>query len=56
MRVPPGPEVRHRVAGVLDECLFGDVGGEYVLGDGVEQRVLVLEESVDGRRLHAGGT
>jgi hypothetical protein len=43
---------------VLDECLSDDVGGEDMLGDGVEQCVLVLEERVDGRRLHdcrAGG-
>jgi hypothetical protein len=54
MRVPPRLKICNRVAAVLDECLPGDVGGEDVFGNGVEQRILVLEEPIDGRRLRAG--
>jgi hypothetical protein len=43
-----------RVAAVRRDRLFGDVGGEYVLGNGVEQPVLIPEQPVNGRRLHAG--
>src|SRR5580698_11431534 len=54
MRMPRTPQDRDRVAAVRRDRLIGDVDGKYVLGNGVEQPVLVPEQPIDGRRLHAG--
>lgn len=48
VRVPPGAQVGHGIERLVDG-LPGDVGAEDVLGDDVEQGVLVREEPVDGR-------
>ncbi|WP_261569499.1 hypothetical protein [Frankia gtarii] len=52
VRVPSRVEVRERVVAVLGAGSPGDARGEHVLGDGIEQAVLVAEDAVDRRRLH----
>jgi len=54
VQVPPGPEIRHGVGLHLQVRLRRDVGRHDVLGDGVDQAVLVAEQPVDRRSLDTG--
>jgi hypothetical protein len=54
LHVTSRPEIGERVAADRRERLIGGIDGKYMLGNGVEQPVLVSEQPVDGRRLHAG--
>ena len=54
VQVPPGAQIVHRVAGGGPDRLLREVGPEAVLGDRVEQAVLVAEQPVDRRRLDTG--
>jgi hypothetical protein len=55
MRGPPRPEIRNRVAAVLDERLPGDVGGANVFGNGVELRFLVTHHPTVNFPFSQGG-
>lgn len=54
VQVPTGAQIVHRVVGGGPDRLLCEVGQEAVLGDRVEQAVLVAEQAVDRRRLDTG--
>ena len=55
VQLPPGVQALDRIGIRGDGGLARQVAREPVLGDGVEQAVLVAEEPVDRGCLHAGG-